>query len=121
TGTTAPSPDPSPGGPDDPSPSPNAPASPIVVDGENTAGAAPAASTQDRTRERTGPSGSVEVEPGDSLWSIAAEHLGTADPGWVAREWPRWYEANRATIGADPDLIRPGQVLHAPAEDGADR
>lgn len=58
----------------------------------------------------------VVVRPGDSLWRIAAAHLppgaGAAD---VAAAWPAWYAANRATIGADPSLIRPGQVLTAPA------
>jgi len=33
----------------------------------------------------------------------------------VAAASPAWYAANRATIGADPSLIRPGQVLTAPA------
>lgn len=62
----------------------------------------------------------VEVRRGDSLWSIAATHLGAgATDAEIAREWPRWYEANRATIGADPDHIEPGQLLVAPG--GADR
>ena len=58
----------------------------------------------------------VVVRRGDTLWSIAARSLGpaaTADE--IAREWPRWHEANRHAIGDDPDLIRPGQVLHPPA------
>lgn len=60
---------------------------------------------------------SVVVRPGDSLWSIAARHLppgSSADD--VARAWPRWYQANRAAIGDDPDLIVPGQTLTAPHE-----
>lgn len=62
----------------------------------------------------------VEVRRGDSLWSIAATHLGAgATDAEIAGEWPRWYEANRATIGADPDHIEPGQLLVAPG--GADR
>jgi nucleoid-associated protein YgaU len=58
----------------------------------------------------------VTVRAGDSLWLIAARRLGP-HPGaaQVVAEWPRWYAANRAAIGPDPDLIRPGQVLHAPA------
>jgi nucleoid-associated protein YgaU len=58
----------------------------------------------------------VVVRRGDTLWSIAARSLGpaaTADE--IAREWPRWHEANRDAIGDDPDLIQPGQVLHPPA------
>jgi nucleoid-associated protein YgaU len=56
----------------------------------------------------------VVVRPGDSLWSLAA----AADPGattaQVARRWPRWYAANRAVIGPDPDLLIPGTVLITP-------
>lgn len=64
----------------------------------------------------------VVVAPGDSLWSIAAAHLPSdAGPQRIAREWPRWYGANRAVVGADPALIRPGQVLHAPTNPPEDR
>jgi nucleoid-associated protein YgaU len=60
------------------------------------------------------------VRPGDSLWRIAAEALqvrGRAPTvAAVAAEWPRWYAANRDVVGADPDLIRPGQVLQVPPE-----
>lgn len=60
----------------------------------------------------------VTVRPGDSLWSITAAHLpADAVVADVAAAWPRWYEANRAVIGPDPDLIHPGQVLHPPAPD----
>ncbi len=58
----------------------------------------------------------VVVRRGDSLWEIAARHLGAdAGPAEVAAEWPRWYAANRAVIGGDPDLLRPGQRLVPPA------
>ncbi|MEO7448154.1 MAG: LysM peptidoglycan-binding domain-containing protein, partial [Humibacillus sp.] len=59
----------------------------------------------------------VTVRRGDTLWAIAARHLG-ADAGdaEIAREWPRWYAANRAVIGVDPDLIRPGTQLAPPRE-----
>ncbi|MEW1953961.1 LysM peptidoglycan-binding domain-containing protein [Terrabacter sp. NPDC080008] len=57
----------------------------------------------------------VTVRRGDSLWSIAARHMGTgATDTEVAHEWPRWYEANRAVIGDDPDLLVPGQQLRPP-------
>jgi resuscitation-promoting factor RpfA len=56
------------------------------------------------------------VVPGDSLWRIAARHLGpTATPSDVAAHWPRWYEANRATIGPDPDLMLVGTRLRPPS------
>lgn len=57
----------------------------------------------------------VEVAPGDSLWSIAARSLPPGSgAAQVAAEWPRWYAANRALIGPDPALIRPGQQLSVP-------
>jgi nucleoid-associated protein YgaU len=58
------------------------------------------------------------VRPGDSLWSIAAAELGPdATDTQIAARWPRWYAANRHSIGADPDLIHPGQVLRTPPAD----
>ncbi|MEE6282717.1 LysM peptidoglycan-binding domain-containing protein [Georgenia sp. MJ170] len=58
------------------------------------------------------------VVAGDSLWQIAAAHLGPGtDDDAIAREWPRWYAANAATIGPDPHLIHPGQVLLAPSKE----
>ena len=60
--------------------------------------------------------GTVTVAAGDSLWAIAARHLGAgATRQQIAHEWPRWYAANRALIGPDPHLIRVGQVLMMPA------
>lgn len=55
------------------------------------------------------------VVPGDSLWRIAAARLRPAAPAAdIERRWHRWYAANRALIGPDPDLIIPGQALHPP-------
>lgn len=57
----------------------------------------------------------VVVRSGDTLWSIAARHLGPdAAPEDIAAEWPRWHAANEDVIGPDPDLIRPGQELVPP-------
>lgn len=57
----------------------------------------------------------VVVHRGDTLWGIVARHLGPqASDAEVARAWPQWYAANRRVIGDDPDLVKPGQVLHAP-------
>ena len=56
------------------------------------------------------------VGPGESLWSIAATELGpNATTTQIATRWPDWYAANRALIGPDPNLIRPGQVFRTPA------
>ena len=57
----------------------------------------------------------VVVRRGDSLWAIAARHLGRdASDAEIARAWPAWFVANRAVIGDDPDALRPGQVLRPP-------
>ncbi|MDQ2751301.1 MAG: hypothetical protein M3Y44_17510 [Actinomycetota bacterium] len=66
--------------------------------------------------------GAVVVRPGDCLWEIAAAQLGHGGtPARTAAAWPRWYAANRAVIGADPNLIRPGQRLAPPASSSAPR
>ncbi|MFC5178570.1 LysM peptidoglycan-binding domain-containing protein [Nocardioides taihuensis] len=55
------------------------------------------------------------VSDGDTLWTLAAEHLGpSADDAAVAHAWRALYRANRAAVGPDPDLIRPGQRLRVP-------
>lgn len=77
----------------------------------------PAGDALVRAELRATPSGrgAVEVRLGDTLWSIAARHLGAgASVSDIADAWPRWFDANRATIGADPDLIRPGLLLVPP-------
>lgn len=61
------------------------------------------------------PDPTVMVRPGDCLWSLAADDLGPgASATAVDARW-RWiYRLNRALIGPDPDLIRPGQLLELP-------
>jgi hypothetical protein len=63
-------------------------------------------------RHRAGPDQHT-VEAGDTLWDIAAAHLGPAQrsPATIDRYWPQVYRANRSLIGADPDLIHPGMRL----------
>ncbi|HET8541630.1 MAG TPA: LysM peptidoglycan-binding domain-containing protein [Anaeromyxobacter sp.] len=53
------------------------------------------------------PKGTTAVVRGDTLWHLAARHLG--DP----ERWPALWEANRAAV-RDPDLIFPGQELKLP-------
>jgi hypothetical protein len=57
----------------------------------------------------------VVVRRGDTLWELAARHLGArASAADIARAWPRWYAANRRVIGADPAFLLPGQLLYPP-------
>ncbi|MGO1319546.1 MAG: LysM peptidoglycan-binding domain-containing protein [Galactobacter sp.] len=57
----------------------------------------------------------VIVAHGDTLWDLAAKHLGpSANTHDIAQEWPRWYRANRDVIGNDPHLILPGTRLLPP-------
>lgn len=57
----------------------------------------------------------VRVQPGDTLWGIARDSLPpAAGPAEIDRRWRAIYRANRDAVGADPDLIRPGQRLHLP-------
>lgn len=58
------------------------------------------------------PPRSVVVRPGDSLWAIAERQLPPrAGQRRVSAAWHSLYRRNREVVGADPDLIRPGQVL----------
>lgn len=60
------------------------------------------------------------VRRGESLWSIARDHLGPqATDAQVARAWPRWWAANRRVVGPDPSLIVPGQHLRVPGRRSA--
>jgi LysM repeat protein len=54
------------------------------------------------------------VRPGDTLWDIAATDLGPADHERITAHWHRIYRLNRAVVGAEPDLIHPGQQLRMP-------
>lgn len=96
-----------------------------VLTGATQVDAPAGAATTPEPTVATSPLGSVSspetvvVAAGDSLWAIAARHLppGSTD-AQIAAEWPGWYEANAEVIGADPDLIRPGQVLTTPTSVG---
>lgn len=79
--------------------------------------AAPPSDPPDARNDRVGrrPQGETyTVAPGDSLWSIAADVLETDDLVRIARYWPRIHRSNPHI--ADPDLIRPGEVLRLPRE-----
>lgn len=52
------------------------------------------------------------VRPGDSLWRIAATHSpASSDNSDFQARARALYEENRDVIGAEPDLIHPGQEL----------
>jgi nucleoid-associated protein YgaU len=58
----------------------------------------------------------IVVQPGDTLWAIAARHLGPGASGAsITAAWHAWYAENRAVIGPNPSLIQAGQRLVAPA------
>lgn len=71
-------------------------------------------------RTGTGREPLVVVEPGDTLWAIAAGRLAAEQAGTpladaeIAAAVTRWHHANRQALGANPDLIRPGMVLRQP-------
>jgi nucleoid-associated protein YgaU len=61
------------------------------------------------------PPRTVVVGPGDTLWGLADATLAPgASASAVSDRWHRIYRANRAVIGADPDLIQPEQRLRLP-------
>ncbi|MCU6480056.1 LysM peptidoglycan-binding domain-containing protein [Arthrobacter sp. A2-55] len=92
---------------------------PLVSPARRPAAGHPAAgrqvgNVQDKSVPESG-AGTVVVQGGDTLWSIVATSLGPdASDVEVADAWPRWYQANRAVIGPDPNIILPGQVLLTP-------
>lgn len=87
------------------------PAAPLVSPGQL------AAQPGSARRQSVDEDGTVTVVAGDSLWSIAARHLGgsAASDLEIAMEWPRWYQANKAVVGDNPEVLLPGQVLRPPA------
>lgn len=63
----------------------------------------------------TGPETTVVVRQGDSLWHIAAAHIGPHATDWeIACEWPRWHAANRESIGPDAAVLPAGLELAPP-------
>lgn len=67
----------------------------------------------------------VVVQPGDTLWELAEQHLAERDgaapsDAGTAAAWPAWWQANREAVGDDPDLLLPGTPL-TPPPDGTDR
>ena len=61
------------------------------------------------TESETSESKTYTVKSGDSLSEIAQREMGDGD------RWNELYEANKAAIGDDPDVIQPGTELTIPA------
>jgi len=71
--------------------------------------AKPQAAVQTERPAGNAPSGgSYTVVKGDCLWNIAKSYYGNGS------KWQTIYNANRQTIGGNPNLIKPGQVLTIP-------
>ena len=63
------------------------------------------------------PAHSVVVRHGDTLWALARRDLGPrAGDAAVAGRWRAIYERNRGVVGANPDVIHPGQQLRLPRD-----
>ncbi|SDC05000.1 hypothetical protein SAMN05660690_0344 [Geodermatophilus telluris] len=115
-------------------PGPSAAPAPVVV---VTAGAETVGAVPDWTASTGATTAAVPIAPaavpdwpapapgdhvvlrGECLWSIAAADLRAragAEPSdaEVATAVGRWWAANAAVVGDDPDLLLPGQVLRPP-------
>ena len=90
-------------------------ASPAAAQAQEEGATAQAARSAKSSADAT-PAHIVVVRPGDSLWSISEQRLGPeATPQQIDREVERLWALNRAQIGADPNLILPGQRLSLPS------
>jgi hypothetical protein len=54
------------------------------------------------------------VRAGESLWSMAQQHVNKTGQGNVTNYWHRIYAANHQAIGANPSLIMVGVTLCLP-------
>jgi nucleoid-associated protein YgaU len=52
------------------------------------------------------------VKEGETLSHLALKYYGSTEKD----KWMRIYEANKAVIGDNPAIVRPGLVLNIPAE-----
>jgi hypothetical protein len=120
-----PAPRPRPVASDEPPPGPVASQSPPVGSGKARSG--PSVDREGSFEAREGdPVGPEDRDaPGwrkytirlhDTLWGIAAARLpaGSGSAATIGRYWRQVYAANRAAVGADPDLIHPGTRLAVP-------
>lgn len=52
-----------------------------------------------------------EIQPGDSMLTIAEQFYGDAT------QWRRIYDANRDVIGSNPDTLKPGTTIKIPPKE----
>lgn len=81
---------------------------PVWVGRASRMGRAPSRKPESRARADRSRTRTHVVERGESLSAIAWKYYGDGD------EWRQIWEANRRTIGPDPNLITPGQELTIP-------
>jgi nucleoid-associated protein YgaU len=79
----------------------------------------PPSTADERSRPQAHAAGvhhAVEIQPGDTLWRIAAAELPAElrSDSIIARYWRQIYGVNRRVLGADPDRILPGVALSIP-------
>ncbi|MBA2393730.1 MAG: LysM peptidoglycan-binding domain-containing protein [Ktedonobacteraceae bacterium] len=58
------------------------------------------------------PGNNYAVVAGDTLWSIAQQAYNNGD------HWQQIYDANKGTIGSDPNSLKAGTVLYIPQVQG---
>lgn len=107
TASATPTVSPTPSATPTPSASPTATPSPSV---SPSASPAPSASPTTTTTPATTTGGEYTVTKGDSLWKIAVAQY---NDGY---KWVEIYNANKTTIGQNPGIIVPGQVLTIPGK-----
>jgi DNA-binding SARP family transcriptional activator len=56
----------------------------------------------------------VTVRPGDCLWTIAQQHLGSGDQYHAIVALNQGHDMGNGQVFANPSLIQPGWVLHLP-------
>jgi len=97
---------------------PTTPATPTTAPTRAPASTPPTSSGDHGAPASPRAASAVVVHRGDSLWRIASRQLpGRPSDRRIAAAWPRWYAANRAAVGPDPDYIVTGQLLQAPTQE----